>query len=201
MIRPQLRVKRLAVSIALLVALPSSAFALEGLSILHIGDQESWLLSAQGNLRDDPSQALSFYGGIDRLASVIDQQRTAATAAGYSVLTLNAGDAFLPGPRLSASLSNLASAYSDGGQDFYDAMAMRYIGFDAAVFGNHEFDLGADVAARFAQVSGTTYLSANLDFSATSAFSALASSGAVAPGIITTTTAGNKVGIVGLTPP
>lgn len=201
MIRPQLRVKRLAVSIALLVALPSSAFALEGLSILHIGDQESWLLSAQGNLRDDPSQALSFYGGIDRLASVIDQQRTAASAAGYSVLTLNAGDAFLPGPRLSASLSNLATAYSDGGQDFYDAMAMRYIGFDAAVFGNHEFDLGADVAARFAQVSGTTYLSANLDFSATSAFSALASSGTVAPGIITTTTAGNKVGIVGLTTP
>ncbi len=196
-----LRAKRIALSIALLVALPSSAFAIEGLTILHVGDQESWLLSAQGNLRDNPSQDLSFYGGIDRLAAVIDQQRTAASSAGYAVLTLNAGDAFLPGPRFTASLSDLATAYSDGGQDFYDAMAMRYIGFDAAVFGNHEFDLGADLAARFAQVSGTTYLSANLDFSATAAFSTLAASGTVAPGFITTTAAGNKVGIVGLTTP
>lgn len=192
---------RLVAAIVVAVSLPASAFAAEGLTILHVGDQESWLLSAQGNLRDDASQALSYYGGVDRLASLISDQRTEAALAGNSVLTLNAGDAFLPGPRLTASLQTLATSYLDGGQDFYDAIAMRHIGFDAAVFGNHEFDLGADVAARFAAVSGTTYLSSNLNFSASSAFDALVAAGTVAPSIITTTAGGNKVGIVGLTTP
>lgn len=195
------RLNRLVAAIAVAVALPASAFAAEGLTILHVGDQESWLLSAQGNLRDDASQALSYYGGVDRLASLISDQRTEAALAGNSVLTLNAGDAFLPGPRLTASLEMLATSYLDGGQDFYDAIAMRHISFDAAVFGNHEFDLGADVAARFAAVSGTTYLSSNLNFSASSAFDALVAAGTVAPSIITTTAGGNKVGIVGLTTP
>ncbi|ATE60512.1 bifunctional metallophosphatase/5'-nucleotidase [Thauera sinica] len=195
------RINRLAAAVVFAVTLPASALAAEGLTILHVGDQESWLLSAQGNLRDDASQALSFYGGIDRLASLIGTQRNDAYAAGNSVLTLNAGDAFLPGPRLTASLQNLATSFADGGQDFYDAIAMRYIGFDAAVFGNHEFDLGADVAARFAQVSGTTYLSSNLDFGSSSAFGSLVTAGTVAPSMITTTTGGNKVGIVGLTTP
>ena len=195
------RLNRLVAAIVVAVSLPASAFAAEGLTILHVGDQESWLLSAQGNLRDDASQALSYYGGVDRLASLISDQRTEAALAGNSVLTLNAGDAFLPGPRLTASLQTLATSYLDGGQDFYDAIAMRHIGFDAAVFGNHEFDLGADVAARFAAVSGTTYLSSNLNFSASSAFDALVAAGTVAPSIITTTAGGNKVGIVGLTTP
>jgi 5'-nucleotidase len=78
---------------------------------------------------------------------------------------------------------------------------MRYIGFDATVFGNHEFDEGPATAARFAQVSGTTYLSANLDFGSTTEFSALASAGIVAPYTIVDTTSGNKIGIVGATTP
>jgi len=95
-------------------SLPFSAVA-EPLTILHIGDQESWLISAQGNLRDNASQGLSFYGGIDRLATVIANRRAAAAG---TVITLNAGDTFLPGPRLNASLQNLGKAAPDGGQDF-----------------------------------------------------------------------------------
>ncbi|UCV05434.1 5'-nucleotidase C-terminal domain-containing protein [Dechloromonas denitrificans] len=186
--------------LALALAIPGLAAA-EGITVLHVGDQESWLLSAQGNLRDNASQAISYYGGIDRLATVMANAAASATAAGRSVLKLNAGDAFLPGPRLNASFVNLATAHADGGQDFYDSIALRQIGFDAAVFGNHEFDLGPTVAARFAEVSGTTYLSSNLDFTATPEFAALAAAGKVAPSKIVTTTGGKKIGIVGATTP
>ena len=186
--------------LALALAIPGLAAA-EGVTVLHVGDQESWLLSAQGNLRDNASQAISFYGGIDRLATVMANAQAAATAAGRSVLKLNAGDAFLPGPRLNASFINLATAHADGGQDFYDTIALRQIGFDAAVFGNHEFDLGPTVAARFAEVSGTTYLSANLDFNATPEFAALAAAGKVAQSKIVITAGGKKIGIVGATTP
>lgn len=188
-----------AVSLALLTM--SSAAWAEGLTVLHVGDQETWLLSAQGNLRDNATQAISFYGGIDRLATVMANAETNAQANGRFVLKLNAGDAFLPGPRFNASLANLATAHIDGGQDFYDAMAMRHIGFHATVFGNHEFDLGASTAARFAAISGTTYLSSNLNFDASAEFSALKTAGVVAPSKIVTTTGGKKVGIVGATTP
>jgi 5'-nucleotidase / UDP-sugar diphosphatase len=173
----------------------------EKLTLLHVGDQESWLLSAQGNLRDNASQPISFYGGIDRLASVMFSAQTAAQAGGATVLKLNAGDAFLPGPRWNASKANLGSSFSDGGQDYYDAIAMRRIGFDAAVFGNHEFDEGATTAARFAKVSGTTYLSSNLNFNATADFQSLALAGTVAPYKLVTTTGGHKVALVGATTP
>ena len=173
----------------------------EKLTLLHVGDQESWLLSAQGNLRDNASQANSFYGGVDRMASVMLSAAATAQAGGATVLKLNAGDAFLPGPRWNASKANLGASFSDGGQDFYDAIAMRRIGFDAAVFGNHEFDEGATTAARFAKVSGTTYLSSNLNFNATADFQSLALAGTVAPYKLVTTNAGHKVALVGATTP
>ena len=173
----------------------------EGVTLLHVGDQESWLLSAQGNLRDDASQAISFYGGIDRLATVMGNAASAATLAGRSVLKLNAGDAWLPGPRWNASFANLGTAAADGGQDFYDAIALRRIGFNAIVFGNHEFDQGSAIAARFAQMSGTTYLSSNLDFSASSEFAPLVTSGTVKPYTLVSTTGGKQIALVGATTP
>ncbi len=193
--------KRLAAGLVLAAYLPVSfAAAIEGVTILHVGDQESWLLSAQGNLRNSSTDPLSFYGGIDRLATVVAQERQTAASASRSVLTLNAGDSFLPGPRFTASLQNLGTGFN-GGQDFYDAIAMRRIGFTASVFGNHEFDLGPGTAARFAEVSGTTFLSSNLNFSATPQFQALAAANRVAPGMIVTTDGGNKIGLVGATTP
>ena len=190
-------------ALALALALPGYAMA-ESLTVLHVGDQESWLISAQGNLRDNAGQAISFYGGVDRLATVIANVKTVANAAGKSVVTLNAGDSFLAGPRLTASFANLANAHpEDGGQDFYDAIAARQIGFDASTFGNHEFDLDntGPVAARFAKVSGSTYLSVNLDFGVTPEFADLEASGKVAKSKIIATKGGNKVGIIGATTP
>ena len=172
----------------------------EPLTVLHVGDQETWLISAQGNLRDDAEQKISWYGGIDRLAAVITRAR--AAAADSTVITLNAGDVILPGPRFTASLANLATAYN-GGQDFYDAIASRHIGFDAIVFGNHEFDgdkIGKRIT-RFVEVCGSTYLSVNLDFGATPEFAALKASGKVAPSKIIRTKGGKKVGVIGATTP
>ena len=197
--RPLARLSALACA-ASLSLLAAQAWA-EGVTVLHVGDQETWLISAQGNLRDDAGQAISFYGGVDRLATVIANAKATAQAAGKTVLTLNAGDAILPGPRFTASLTNLTTAAPDGGQDYYDAIALRHIGFDAVVFGNHEFDLGSDTAARFAEVSGSTYLSANMNFGATSKFAALAAAGKVAPSKIITTQGGKKVAVVGATTP
>jgi 5'-nucleotidase / UDP-sugar diphosphatase len=198
--RPLFRRSTLTLLAASLLLAFGSARA-EGLTLLHVGDQESWLISAQGNLRDNASQGISFYGGVDRLASVILGAENAAEAAGRTVLKLNAGDAFLPGPRWNASKANLATAFSDGGQDYYDAIAMRHIGFDAAVFGNHEFDEGPGTAARFAAVSGTTYLSSNLNFNATPDFQSLAAAGTVAPYKMVTTGGGHKLALVGATTP
>lgn len=194
-----LKMKHLSLLVAAMFV--SAPVLAEQVTVLHVGDQESWLLSAQGNLRDNTSQALSFYGGIDRLATVIANAQALATAAGRTVIKLNAGDAFLPGPRFTASLVNLVNSHPDGGQDFYDSIAMRQIGFDATTFGNHEFDVGPTTAARFAAVSNTTYLSLNLNFDATPEFSALKTAGLVAPSKIITTTGGKKIGIIGATTP
>ncbi|PPD53915.1 MAG: alkaline phosphatase [Methylotenera sp.] len=194
-----LKMKHLSLLVAAMFV--SAPVLAEQVTVLHVGDQESWLLSAQGNLRDNTSQALSFYGGIDRLATVIANAQASATAAGRTVIKLNAGDAFLPGPRFTASLVNLVNSHPDGGQDFYDSIAMRQIGFDATTFGNHEFDVGPTTAARFAAVSNTTYLSLNLNFDATPEFSALKTAGLVAPSKIITTTGGKKIGIIGATTP
>jgi 5'-nucleotidase len=46
--------RRFAATLVAVALLPLQALAVpQSLSILHVGDQESWLLSAQGNLRDD----------------------------------------------------------------------------------------------------------------------------------------------------
>lgn len=173
----------------------------EEVTFIHVGDQESWLLSAQGNLRDVLSQPLSFYGGVDRLATLMNERESANTALGRTVVRVNAGDALLPGPRLNASFDNLATAHPDGGQDFYDAIALRHMGFDVTVFGNHEFDLGLETAARFAEVAGTTYLSMNLNFAADPGFAALRGAGTVAPEAIYTTPLGKKIAFIGVTTP
>jgi len=190
--------------LAAFAALAAPVAQAEEVTFLHVGDMETWLLSAQGNLRDDNTQPLSFYGGVDRLATRLEQLRAANDISGRTVLKLNAGDAILPGPRFNASLTNLATAATDGGQDYYDAIAMRALQFDATVFGNHEFDFGLATAARFTDLSVTAakpYLSFNIDFSKNTAFAALAGSGKVAPFKVYTTKGGFQVGVIGVTTP
>ncbi len=66
-------------------------------------------------------------------------------------------DNFLAGPEFNASLEK--------GVPFYDAMAMKRIGYDAITIGNHEFDFGPEILSGFIRGFPTRmpFVSANLE--------------------------------------
>ena len=171
--------------IALAVGLVATDARAAALTIFHNNDGESSLLGF-----DDPAD----HGGIARAVSAIDQLRTLAMDDGRDVLTLSSGDNFLAGLTREAS--------SRDGVD-YDARALDLIGYDAVGLGNHDFDFGAEALADFIgyQENGvellddTTFLGANLDFTATP-LEALADAGRVAGSTIVERD-GNRYGIIG----
>lgn len=167
------RLRRTAVVLAVLTAAsavgPVAASAAPGpeaaqaarpdftLTILHANDLESALLPTTGT--DGGT-----YGGADRFVELIQQQQRAAKtgrpgagqAGKRGVLTISAGDNFLPGPQLAAS--------EGSGQPLYDATAFSAAGFDVSIFGNHDFDLNPDFLAQWLGdvTSDTTFVSGNL---------------------------------------
>ena len=155
------------------------------LVILHHNDGESQLVQASSDLPD--------YGGVARFASLVHQLRSAATDGGAAVITISSGDNFLSGPELSVSLGD--------DSPFYDALALNLIGYDALTIGNHEFDLGPDLLARFITEATTApFISANLDFSGEPALAALVEQGRIAPSTVVEKQ-GRRIGIIGATTP
>ena len=155
------------------------------LVILHHNDGESQLVQASSDLPD--------FGGVARFASLVHQLRAEADDSGAAVITISSGDNFLSGPELSLSLDE------DG--PFYDALALNLIGYDALTIGNHEFDLGPDLLARFISEATTApFISANLDFSGEPALAALAEQGRIAPSAVVEKQ-GRRIGIIGATTP
>lgn len=143
-------------------------------------------------------------GGVDAIedapsfAAIIDRLEEEYS----NTIKLSSGDNYIPGPFFNASselpirdsLRNILS-------DFYatpltslgtargriDVSIMNVIGFDASAFGNHEFDQGVSAVQDIILSSGSAsalvwmgaqfpYLSANLDFSASSLASRYTSS-------------------------
>lgn len=164
------------------------------LTLLHNNDGESQLLGAS----PDPN-----YGGVARFATLVDQLRAEARlrppfdadrARRSGVLMLSSGDNFLAGPEFQASL--------DKGVPFYDATAMRLIGYDASAIGNHEFDFGPDVLADFIEgFNGETpFVSANLDVSAEPRLASLADMDILVSRTIVREQF-ERIGIVGATTP
>ena len=159
------------------------------LTLLHNDDGESKLLDAGTGLED--------FGGVARFATLVEHLRSTPFAGPAGVrtgfLTLSSGDNFLARVEFSASL-----ARSDG--RFYDAIALDAIGYDAIALGNHDFDFGPEVLARFIAdfASGTPFLSANLDFTNEPALQALADAGRIAPSTVVTVGV-ERIGIVGAT--
>lgn len=161
------------------------------LTILHNNDGESALLPIE---RDGAS-----YGGVARFQAKVDALRKSALRPSFdpgeapqrgSVL-LNSGDNFLAGTSFEASRQ---------GREFYDARAVRFLGYDALAIGNHEFDFGPSTFARFVrQVAPIPVVSANLDYSGEPALARLAGRRLVASDVITEK--GRRIGIVGLTTP
>ncbi len=155
------------------------------LVILHHNDGESQLVQASSDLPD--------FGGVARFASLVHQLRSQATDDGAAVITISSGDNFLSGPELSVSLGD--------DSPFYDALALNLIGYDALTIGNHEFDLGPDLLARFITETTTApFISANLDFSGEPALAALVEQGRIAPSTVVEKQ-GRRIGIIGATTP
>ena len=151
------------------------------LTILHNNDGESKLLPDED----------SGFPGVARFATQVKLMQ--AAAAGSGVVTLTSGDNFLASQELGISLAR------DGA--LYDSVALSGL-YDAMALGNHDFDFGPDVTARFIEGFDppVTFLSANADFSNEPVLQALVDSGKLAASTVVDT-GGQQVGVIGAVTP
>ncbi|WP_042473000.1 5'-nucleotidase C-terminal domain-containing protein [Bacillus ndiopicus] len=132
---------------------------------------------------------------MPKLATAVKEQR----ATKENVLALHGGDAFS------------GTLYFNEFHGKADLELLNEIGFDAMVFGNHEFDLGSSAEghqalADFVKGAKFSFVSANVDFSADDKFTGLFTdlvasepeNGKIYSGIVKEIN-GEKVGIFGLT--
>lgn len=142
-----------ALSVSTLALSAGQSFADYTLSILHINDLHSRIQpinASDATCADEAEAAGECFGGIARVASMINERRDAISAEGGNVIVLDAGDQFMG--------SLFYTTYK--GEDVVEFMNM--IGFDAMAVGNHEFDDGPSVladfidAAEFPVISGNT---------------------------------------------
>lgn len=115
-------------------------------------------------------------GGVARQAAVVNQIRGQVS----NVLLLDAGD------RFTGSLFHTQYL----GQD--QVQIMNLLGYDAMTLGNHEFDNGDDVLAKFVEGVSFPVLTANVDFSASPVLA-----GMVEPSVVLEV-GGQQIGVVGL---
>lgn len=187
----------LAAGLQLGLAAPQGSAA--SLTLFHNNDGESKLLGSNG------------FGGFDYFLTELETARTAATTAGRDVLTISSGDNFLAGIAFESSqrrrdaAGGLFSAYGTDNKDanYYDALALATVNYDAITLGNHDFDFGPDVLADFIggyQAAGGTapFLSANLDFSGEANLDSLVTTGGIAKSTIVTRGT-EQYGIIGAT--
>jgi 2',3'-cyclic-nucleotide 2'-phosphodiesterase (5'-nucleotidase family) len=171
------------------------------LQLLHAADQEAGIAA----LDDAPR----FSAVLDALKN---QDADGDGNADYiNTLVLSSGDAYIPGPFLSAS----ETAF--GGTGRGDILIQNELGFSAIAFGNHEFDLGTSLVSGLLSADAETgypganfpYLSSNLDFTTDSALAPFVTEdgqeasnipGQIAGNTIVTVN-GEKIGVVGATTP
>ena len=153
------------------------------LTILHNNDGESKLLPDED----------SGFPGVARFATQVKLMQAAAAANGSGVVTLTSGDNFLASQELGISLAR------DGA--LYDSVALGGL-YDAMALGNHDFDFGPEVTARFIEGfdPAVTFLSANADFSGEPVLQALVDSGLLAASTVIETD-GQRVGVIGAVTP
>ena len=134
-------------SLSLTSALVSTTTHALTLNLLHFSDAESSLLTRTGTVSPTTTPPTTFeYSGVGLFADLIDRQRN-ASSTDFDLL-VTAGDNYLSGPQFQASLS------LPEGQQFYDAKALELFNIDVGGIGNHEFDFGPDVLARFIDPEG-----------------------------------------------
>lgn len=172
-------------------ALPKKPYRL---TLLHNNDAESKLLTGD---------SVAGYGGAARFKTVLERVRAEDRAytdadlrAGEKrrgAVLVSSGDNFLAGLNLSASFKK--------GVPWYDSIAFRSFGYDAATLGNHEFDFGPDRLADFIAGTGSTpFLSANLDVTPEPRLRRLVLQGKIRRSTIVRK-GGDLIGVIGLTTP
>ncbi len=137
-----------------LATLPPAVEASFELTILHTNDLHSRLRPVNetgGDCAADEDAAGKCFGGIARVKSLIDDRRNAIEAEGGAVIVLDAGDQFQGSLFYTTYRGEAAAEF------------MNTIGYDAMAVGNHEFDNGPDVLARFADAIRFPLLGANID--------------------------------------
>ncbi len=164
------------------------------LNLLHFSDGESSLLNRTAP--STPTTPGFDYSGVSLFANLIDRQRNISNTDFDLLVT--AGDNYLAGPQFEASLR------LPTGQQFYDAKALELFNIDVGGIGNHEFDFGPDVLARFIDPDGDgtgfrPFVSSNLLIPDSSPLKGL-----IQPSTIVTKVVNGveeKIGVVGVTTP
>jgi 5'-nucleotidase / UDP-sugar diphosphatase len=162
-------------------ALAAPAAAETALRILHTNDFHARfepVSKYDSTCPADDNAAGDCFGGSARIATAI----AAARDTNMPVLLLDAGDPFQ------------GTLFFNYYQGQLAAEMMTTMGYDAMAVGNHEFDLGPEVLAAFADSADFPLVSANLRIAAGSLLE-----GRVAPFAVVEA-GGTRVGIVGTTP-
>lgn len=118
------------------------------LDLVHVNDLHAHLDPVPWRLQDKRGRSLPL-GGIATLKTAFDSLRRAMPGA----LLLHAGDQFT------------GTSWFSLHHGLADAKALRGLGFQAFVPGNHEFDLGPSVLRTFLDSSALPVVAANLDAS------------------------------------
>lgn len=161
------------------------------LQILHNNDGESKLVNAGVGVLQD-------FGGVARFKTLLDTLRAQGNAQNIPSIMLSSGDNFLAGPEF------YLSQQLPYGTPFYDVLAMNSFDYDAICIGNHEFDFGPDLLARFIRefqpLPQAPWLSANLGFAGEDSLAMLYNTGRIKPSVVLNVN-GTQVGIVAVTTP
>ncbi len=113
-------------------------------TLLHTNDEHSALLPRSQVTRYGPGFEGPLAGGSARLAAAVSQLREIKKNQDEPLLLLSAGD-FLGGtPYGWLALQGFSPELN----------VMRQIGYDVITLGNHEFDYGPEVLARYLQAAG-----------------------------------------------
>ena len=156
------------------------------LTLIHNNDGESSLgadalyTTTAGSLK---------VGSTAAFATVFDREIAEARNRGNAVLSVYAGDSFLPSKNMICSEPGDVKS----SKPVLDAVAQAQMPYDVHILGNHEFDYGTGFLARYIKAFGANgkpkhpFISGNLDFSKNADLKSMVgkttlSSGAIANG-------------------
>ncbi len=154
------------------------------LTLLHNNDGESKLLPNED----------SGFPGIARFTQKFQELGTNTDAD--ILLRVTSGDNFLASKEFAAGLAR-------DGEPLYDSVALSGL-YEAMGLGNHDFDFGPDITARFIEGFNPAipFLAANIDLRGEPVLQALADAGRIAPSTVFTDPAsGFDIGIIGAITP